>query len=71
MRSTSVIEFPDSVADALNQLREAIHKSPVASQLSDERFDVTHETFERSRRFWTTRASGRKVPAIEPYMFSK
>ena len=48
MRSTSVIEFSDSVADALNQLREAIHKSPVASQLSDERFDVTHETFERS-----------------------
>ncbi|MDA7994077.1 MAG: class I SAM-dependent methyltransferase, partial [Pirellulales bacterium] len=30
------------------QLRVAIQKAPASRQLSNERFDVTHETFERS-----------------------
>jgi len=47
-RSTSVIEFSDSVEGALNQLRVAVQKAPVSRRLSDDRFDVTHETFERS-----------------------
>ena len=48
-RSTRVIEFSDSVEGALKQLQVAVQKAPVSSRLSDERFDVTHETFERSR----------------------
>jgi SAM-dependent methyltransferase len=47
-RSTRVIEFTDSVEGSLKQLRVAVQKAPVSSRLSDERFDVTHETFERS-----------------------
>ena len=47
-RSTRVIEFSDSVEGALKQLQVAVQKAPVSSRLSDERFDVTHETFERS-----------------------
>ena len=48
MRSTDVIEFSGSVEDALNQLRVAVQKAPASSQLSDERFDITHEAFECS-----------------------
>ena len=47
-RSARVIEFTDSVEGSLKQLRVAVQKAPVSSRLSDERFDVTHETFERS-----------------------
>ena len=47
-RSARVIKFSDSVEGALNELRAAVQNAPVSSRLSDERFDVTHETFERS-----------------------
>ena len=48
MRSVGVIKFSESVEDALNQLRVAVKKAPASMQLSDERFDVTHEAFECS-----------------------
>ena len=48
MRSVGLIEFSESVEDALNQLRVAVKKAPASMQLSDERFDVTHEAFECS-----------------------
>ncbi len=48
MRSVGLIEFSESVEDALNQLRVAVKKAPASMQLSDERFDITHEAFECS-----------------------
>lgn len=48
MRSVGVIKFSESVEEALNQLRVAVKKAPASMQLSDERFDVTHEAFECS-----------------------
>ena len=48
MRSVGVIKFSESVEDALNQLRVAVKKAPASMQLSDERFDITHEAFECS-----------------------
>ena len=48
IRSVGVIEFSESVENALNQLRIAVQKAPASSQLSNERFDITHEAFECS-----------------------
>jgi len=48
IRSVGVIEFSESVEDALNELRVAVQRAPASMQLSDERFDATHEAFECS-----------------------